>query len=133
MKTVATPHNQSSFLAENILLISHLVDPTVSWRTDDILDCSLVRLVQGPGHDDVDPQPRDHDHQHPVEDGRRGEQGHEDEPEPQEDVDLLVDDVERQDAEAVVFVDGARGSVLVKCALGHLGEDLSTNQKSVLL
>ena len=44
------------------------------------------------------------------------------EPEPEEDIDLLVDDVKGEDAEAVVLGDGARGPVLVEGALGHLGE-----------
>ena len=47
--------------------------------------------------------------------------GQEDEPEPEEDVDLLVDDVEREDAETVELLDGSRGSELVEGAFGHLG------------
>ena len=50
-----------------------------------------------------------------------GDDGEEDEPEPDEDVDLLVDDVERQDAETVDGLDRARGAVLVERALRHLG------------
>ena len=50
-----------------------------------------------------------------------GDDGEEDEPEPDEDVDLLVDDVERQDAETVDGLDRARGAVLVERALCHLG------------
>ena len=50
-----------------------------------------------------------------------GDDGEEDEPEPDEDVDLLVDDVERQDAETVDGLDCARGAVLVERALRHLG------------
>ena len=52
-----------------------------------------------------------------------GPDGEPDEPEPEEDVDLLVDDVHGQDAEAVHALDGAGGTVLVEGALGHLGED----------
>ena len=36
-----------------------------------------------------------------------GDDGEEDEPEPDEDVDLLIDDVERQDAQAVDGLDRA--------------------------
>ena len=50
--------------------------------------------------------------------------GEADEPEPEEDVDLLVDDVDRQDAQPVVVHDRSRRPVLVEGALGHLGEDL---------
>ena len=75
-----------------------------------------------PGHDGIDTEPRHEEHHHPVEDGHGGEHGHEDEPEPEEDIYLLVDYVEGEDAEAVVLGDGARGPVLVKCALGHFGK-----------
>ena len=36
---------------------------------------------------------------------------------------LLVEDVDGHDAEGVVVLDGARGSVLAEAALGHLWED----------
>ena len=36
---------------------------------------------------------------------------------------LLVEDVDGEYAECVVVLDGARGSVGVERALGHLGED----------
>ena len=52
-----------------------------------------------------------------------GPDGEPDEPEPEEDVDLLVDDVHGQEAEAVLALDGAGGTVLVEGALGQLGED----------
>ena len=42
----------------------------------------------------------------PVEEVEAGEDGHQDEPEPEEDVDLLVDDVDRQDALGVMSLDG---------------------------
>jgi hypothetical protein len=48
--------------------------------------------------------------------------GQNDEPEPEEDIDLLVDDVEREDAETVELLDGAGGAELVKGALGDLKE-----------
>ena len=57
---------------------------------------------------------------HEVDGGPHGEP---DEPEPQEHVDLLVDDVHGQNAEAVLALDRAGGTVLVEGALGHLGED----------
>ena len=63
---------------------------------------------------------------HEVDGGPNGES---DEPEPQEDVDLLVDDVHGQDAEAVLALDRARGTVLVEGALGHLYQQLITISK----
>ena len=59
----------------------------------------------------------------PVDEEDAGDGGDDDEPEPEEDEDLLVDDVDGEDAEAVLLLDGARGTVLVEGALGHLGED----------
>ena len=41
---------------------------------------------------------------------------------PDEDVDLLVDDVDGQDAEAIFLLDRAGGTILVEGALGNLGE-----------
>ena len=51
-----------------------------------------------------------------------GEDGEEGEPDPEEDVDLLVDDVDGEDALRVVALDGARGAVLAERALGHARE-----------
>jgi len=49
-----------------------------------------------------------------------GDDGEDDEPEPEEDVDLLVDDVHAQHAECVETLDRAGASVLVEDTLGHL-------------
>ena len=46
--------------------------------------------------------------------------GQDDEPEPEEDVDLLVDDVEREDAQTVELLHRPGRTKLVECALGHL-------------
>ena len=52
-----------------------------------------------------------------------GDHGEEDQPEPEEDVDLLVHDVDGQDADGVVRLHGAGGAVLEEAALGHPRED----------
>ena len=57
---------------------------------------------------------------HEVDGGPNGES---DEPEPQEDVDLLVDDVDGENAEAVEVLDGSRRTKPLEGALGHLGEE----------
>ena len=59
---------------------------------------------------------------HGPEDVDGGEDGEEGEPDPEEDVDLLVDDVDGEDALRVVALDGARGAVLAERALGHARE-----------
>ena len=46
----------------------------------------------------------------------------EDEPKPEEDIDLLVDDVERKDAQTVELLHRSGRTKLVECALGHLGQ-----------
>jgi hypothetical protein len=51
---------------------------------------------------------------------------------PYEDVDLFVDDVERQNAESVFLFDRAGGTVLVEGALRHLGEHLGHRVGPVL-
>ena len=45
-----------------------------------------------------------------------GDCGEKDEPEPEHDVDFLVDDVKWQDAESINLLDSSRGSVLVEGA-----------------
>ena len=54
--------------------------------------------------------------------------GNDDKPEPEEDVNLLVDDVEGQNANAVKLLNASGGSELVKSALGDLdGERVTTS------
>ena len=50
-----------------------------------------------------------------------GEDGEDDVPEPEADVDLLVDDVQGEHAHRVVHLDRAGGTVLVEVALGDPG------------
>ena len=49
-----------------------------------------------------------------------GDERDDDEPEPEEDVDLLVDDVQRQHAQRVELLDRTGGTELVELTLGHL-------------
>ena len=49
-----------------------------------------------------------------------GDDGDDDEPEPEEHVDLLVDDVERQHAQRVELLHCSRRTELVELALRHL-------------
>jgi hypothetical protein len=54
----------------------------------------------------------------PVENNDGGEGSETEHPEPEEDVDLLVEDVEREDAQRVVLLQLTRGPELVESALG---------------
>ena len=50
------------------------------------------------------------------------DQGQNDEPKPEEDVDFLIDNVHAQDTEGIKSLDGSRTSVLVEDAFGHLNK-----------
>ena len=63
------------------------------------------------------------DGEEPVDQPDTGDRGQEDEPEVEEDVDLLIDDVQRENTQSVVGLDGAGWSVLTKSTLRDLRED----------
>ena len=71
----------------------YLVNPGVPGTAEHILHGILVHLVETATHDDGDPHAGNQEDDDPVQDSQGGDHGHRDEPEPEEDVDLLVDDV----------------------------------------
>ena len=79
-------------------------------------------LSPEPDPEDVSSDVGAEDDDEPVEDHEEGEEAEHQEPEPDEDVDLLVDDVEGEDAQHVVVLDVAGRPVLVKRALRHSKE-----------
>ena len=83
-------------------------------------DDALVDPEVGAGVDDVDPHVVGDDGEKAVDEPDPGDCGEEDEPEVEEDVDLLVDDVEREDAEGVMLLESPGGAVLLEVTLGHL-------------
>ena len=95
----------------------------MSGTTKHIIDSVLVHLVQGPGHDSIGSEAGHQQHEHPVEDGQGREQSHSYKPEPEEHIDLLIDDVQSKDTETIMGCDGSRRSIFVEGAFGHLGED----------
>jgi len=54
-------------------------------------------------------------------------------PEPDEDVNLFVDNVKRQNAESIMLLDVAGSAELVERALGHAREDVDHRINSILL
>lgn len=75
-------------------------------------------------------------HQHygyAVQHSGAGHNRQDDEPEPEEDVDLLVEDVERQYAERVQLLYRSGGTVFVEGALGHAREHLDHRVGTLLL
>ena len=54
-----------------------------------------------------DPEPGEEDAGYPVDDGQSAEHSQDDVPEPQDEVDLLVDNVERQYAHGIVVLCGS--------------------------
>ena len=78
-------------------------------------------MVQGPSHlEEGGAQAGHRDHHHPVEHLDSAHSCQSKEPEPEEDVDLLVDDVEGEHADPIELLDGAGRTELVEGALGHL-------------
>ena len=85
-------------------------------------DISPYLLSPEPDPEDVSSDVGAEDDDEPVEDHEEGEEAEHQEPEPDEDVDLLVDDVEGEDAQHVVVLDVAGRPVLVERALCHSKE-----------
>ena len=73
------------------------------------------------------------ENQHSVDEDGSGNDGQEDEPEPEEDVNLLVDNVQWENAESIVFLHITRGTISVEGTLGHSRKDGHHWVDSVLL
>ena len=71
---------------------------------------SLYQLTEGG---------RAHDQDEVVDDVDAGNDDQEDQPEPDEDIDLFIDDIYGQHAEGVVGLDGSRRSIFLVQAFGH--------------
>jgi len=69
----------------------------------------------------------------PIQNRKETEHAEEQEPEPEKDVDLLVDDVQGQYADGVVPLDLTAHTVLVESTLGHPRKDVDHRVHSVLL
>ena len=59
----------------------------------------------------------------PVHEEGSGDGGEGHQPEPEENKDLLIDDVQGEHAQAILFLNSSGRTVLVEGALGHLRED----------
>lgn len=68
-----------------------------------------------------------------VDKDKEAEDTEEEKPEPDENVDLLVDNVQRENAQRVVLLDVAWRPEFVEGALGHSGEDVNHRIDSILL
>lgn len=76
---------------------------------------------------------RQHDDQRRVQNGASRQHGQEDHPEPQENVDLFVDNVQRQNAHGIVRLNRSRRTVLVERALCHARKHLHHRIPSAFL
>ena len=83
--------------------------------------------------EEVGPHPRGDDDDEAVEDHHSGQHCQQQEVEPQEDVDLLIDNVDGQDAEGVVALNVSGRTKLVEGALGHPREDVDDRVYTILL
>ena len=99
---------------------NHSPPPDVA---DDVIGSVGVDDVVGFGPERAGPERLPDQKGQLVDHGETSGDEQNDEPEPHEDVDLLVEDVDGEDAEAVVDLDRTGASVLVEHALGHFGED----------
>ena len=108
--------------------VSELLEVVEAGLAQNIVDLVPVdparpRLYHG------SPDPRPSQHAQPIQEEDAGDGSDNDEPEPEEDIQLLIDNVEGEDAESIVSLDSAGRSKLVKTALSNLRED---NRQRVL-
>lgn len=69
----------------------------------------------------------------PVDNDQKAKNAEENEPEPKKDVDLLIDNVERQETKSVVLLHLARSSELVERTFGHAWKHVNQGVKTILL
>lgn len=74
-----------------------------------------------------------HDDQRRIQNSTTRQNGQDNQPEPQENVDLFVENVNGQNAHGIVFLNAARRSVLVKSAFCHTWKDRNHWIRSILL
>ena len=98
---------------------------------DDDIDALLLDEPE-PYEQEVGAHPRRDDDHQPVQHNQGSEEREHKEVEPQEDVDLLIDNVDGQDTECIVTLDVARGTELVEGALGHAGKDVDDRVHPIL-
>jgi len=85
----------------------------------------IVRTNKSKTHPkEINPHPGTHDDDDPVQDTTEGKYPQNEEPEPEEDVYLLVDDIQRKDAHGIVTLHLAGDTVLVESAFCHSGKDV---------
>ena len=99
---------------------------------DDDVDALLLDQAE-PDVEEVCPHPGREDDHGPVDAHQRGEEHEQDHPEPEKDVDLLIDNVDGQDAERVVLFNLAGRTKFVEGALCHARKDVDHGVQSVLL
>lgn len=92
--------------------------------TADALDLVHGRQARSSPKEDLAESGRKHDDE-AVDDLDAGDDAHDDEPEPQEDVNLFVNDVQGQDAQTVELLDRTGRTEFVERALGDFGKDSS--------
>ena len=83
--------------------------------------------------EEVGAHPRTDDYHETIDDDERREHAQNEKPEPQENVNLFIDDVQRKDAERVVFLHLTRSTELVKGAFGHSRKDVHHGVEAVFL
>lgn len=88
---------------------------------------------QVPHSQQVDAHPGRENNHNPVYQRKKCQNGQNNEPEPQEDVDFLVDHVQGENTHGVVLLQVSGNTVLVERALGHPRKDLDHGVDPVFL
>ena len=113
--------------------ISNLFKPRQAWRVQDGFDIrSLARSSTMDG-DQEHPQVWSQQGKKPVDQENSGDNGNKDQPEPDEDKDLFVDDVQGENAESILLFNGSGRTILVEGTFGHLGEHLGHGIRSIFM
>ena len=99
---------------------------------DDDVDALLFDQSE-PDEEQVGTHARGKHNHGPVDHHEHREQEEQEHPEPKEDVDLLIDNVQGQDAHGIVLFNFTGGSKLVEGALCHAGKDVDHGVDAVLL
>lgn len=129
--TISSIHSLTKTLKE--LSIHHPVDVTTEVveehpvtdlaLVNDHIKVTLVWEEPSTELEQTEPHARRDHCEDSVDEGEYGEHSQDDEPEPQEGVDLLIDDIQSKHTQGIMLLNGTRWTIAVECALGDFGEN----------
>lgn len=120
---------------DGVDVLTHEVDQEpiahVGFPDDHVDALALDSPIAHPEHES--PNVGTEDDGGPINQDQEREEAYDEQPKPDEDVDLLVDNIERENTESVVLLDVARRPELVEGALGHAWEHVNHGIDPILL